>query len=66
MFSSSFTMSKQEHRHTVLLRPANYSDTAPGPKTRPNVIIRIFELSLYYAGLNSTPRVRHPPELSRR
>ena len=35
-----------------LLRPANYSDTDPGPKTRPNVDIRIFELSLYYAGLN--------------
>ena len=30
-------------------RPANYSDTEPGPKTRPNVVIRIFELSLYFA-----------------
>jgi hypothetical protein len=44
-----------------LLRPANYSDIVPGPRTRPNVVIRIFELSLYYAGLNrSAPdRLRH-------
>jgi hypothetical protein len=37
-----------------LLRPANYSDIVPGPRTRPNVVIRIFELSLYYAGLNKS------------
>jgi hypothetical protein len=38
----------------LLFRPANYSDPGPGPKTRPNLVIRIFELSLYYAGLNRT------------
>jgi len=34
------------------LRSAIYSDTNPEPKTHPNAVIRIFELSLYYAGLN--------------
>ena len=37
-----------------LLNPANYSDTSQWPKTRPNVVIQIFELSLYFAGLNSS------------
>jgi hypothetical protein len=36
----------------ALLRSTNYSDTDPEPKTRPNAVIRIFDLSLYYAGLN--------------
>jgi hypothetical protein len=35
-----------------LLRSAHYSDTDPEPKTRPNAVIRIFDLSLYYAELN--------------
>jgi D-beta-D-heptose 7-phosphate kinase/D-beta-D-heptose 1-phosphate adenosyltransferase len=42
-----------------LLRPANYSDTNPRPKARPNVVIRIFALSLYYAGLNKHLSRRH-------
>jgi hypothetical protein len=37
---------------SYLLRSAIYSDTDPEPKTRPNAVIRIFDLSLYYAGLN--------------
>jgi hypothetical protein len=39
-------------RGAILLSPANYSDTNPRPKARPNVVIRILALSLYYAGLN--------------
>jgi hypothetical protein len=34
------------------LRPANYSDIDRGLKPCQNVVIRGFELSLYYAGLN--------------
>jgi len=37
----------------LLLRPANYSDSNPGHKSRQNVVIRSFELSLYFAELNS-------------
>ncbi len=38
-----------------LLRPANYSDSEPGLKPHLNLVIRILELSLYYAGLNRQP-----------
>jgi hypothetical protein len=44
-----------------LLRPANYSDSVPGHKSRPNVVIRSFELSLYFAELN---KMRQPIEPS--
>jgi predicted pyridoxine 5'-phosphate oxidase superfamily flavin-nucleotide-binding protein len=37
---------------SMLLRPANYSDIDRGLKPCQNVVIRGFELSLYYAGLN--------------
>jgi hypothetical protein len=39
-----------------LLRPANYSDIDRGLKPCQNVVIRGFELSLYYAGLNSNQK----------
>src|SRR5579863_1915281 len=45
----------QLNSHCVLLSSANYSDIDPDPKTRPNAAIRIFDLSLYYAGLNNLP-----------
>jgi N-acetylglucosaminyldiphosphoundecaprenol N-acetyl-beta-D-mannosaminyltransferase len=43
-----------------LLRPANYSDIGRGLKPHQNIIIRGFELSLYYAGLNSLFLFRLP------
>jgi hypothetical protein len=45
----SFTRSRDSLQ---LLRSANYSDTDPEPKTCPNAVSRIFDLSLYYAELN--------------
>jgi hypothetical protein len=39
----------------TLLSFANYRDTLPKLETRPNMMIRIVPLSLYYAGLNSSP-----------
>jgi subtilase family serine protease len=36
-----------------LLRPAKYSDSDPGPKPCPNVIVQKSDLSLYCADLNS-------------
>jgi hypothetical protein len=45
-------MSRSQEHCQQLLTSANYSDTDVEPKTRPNAFIRIFELSLYYAGLN--------------